>query len=35
GLRNSAFPRILQPVSLEGPFNLIKGVLPIASTKLL
>ncbi|SVC74160.1 uncharacterized protein METZ01_LOCUS327014 [marine metagenome] len=35
GFKYSAFPKILQPVSFEGPFSLINGVLPIASIKLL
>src|SRR3569832_72301 len=32
GFMNSALPRMVQPVSSEARFNLISGVLPIAST---
>ncbi|MCY1371115.1 hypothetical protein D9M69_582470 [compost metagenome] len=31
GLRNSALPRIVQPVASETVFSRIRGVLPIAS----
>src|SRR3569832_235924 len=31
GFMNSALPRMVQPVSSEARFNLISGVLPIAS----
>ncbi len=33
GLRNSALPRIVQPVSSEALRSLISGVLPTVSTK--
>src|SRR5882672_12647440 len=33
GLRNSALPRMLQPVSSEGPRKRISGVLPMLPTK--
>src|SRR5688572_800667 len=32
GFRNSALPRMSQPVSSDGPRNRMSGVLPIAST---
>src|SRR6476659_970843 len=31
GFMNSALPRISQPVRSEGPFNRIRGVLPMAA----
>src|SRR6185437_9969840 len=32
GFMNSALPRMVQPVSSEARFSLMRGVLPIAST---